>query len=157
MHTVSIGVKAADRLPHCARWVLCPQDPDGFLENSDFVETDIPYDFELPTHAHVSDAAHDEVRDWVLAVSMDQQVEQSLASRSCSSCGTDTYAGSLVCHACQSASDMCVVSGGPIPIGERQVVKGVDPPMFVRKADWNRFVGEFGVDPWSGLVASPSY
>eukprot|EP00854_Cymbomonas_tetramitiformis_P006568 gene6568-7868_t len=51
------------------------EDPDSsnIIENSDFVNTDIPYDFVLPEKHYVSEEKREEVRDWVLALSMDQQ------------------------------------------------------------------------------------
>ena len=35
------------------------------LENSDFVNTDIPYDFVLPEKHFVQENTREEVRDWV--------------------------------------------------------------------------------------------
>ena len=98
-----------------------------------------------------------QVRDWVLALSMDQQVEQSLSMRTCSNCGADTYSAALRCHECKTTSDLCIITGYPIPTGERTVVKGVDPPVFARKEDFNRFVNEFGHDPWSGNTQAAGF
>ena len=106
---------------------------------------------------HISEQQREEVRDWVLALSMDQQVEQSLSMRTCGTCGTETYEGALVCHNCKTQSDMCMVTGYPIPLGERTVIKGADPPVFARKEDWNRFVHRFGVCPWTNTAQAPSY
>jgi len=48
------------------------------LDNSDFKGTEIPYDFPLPTEQCLDEDQREEVRDWVLQLSMDQQVVQSL-------------------------------------------------------------------------------
>ena len=48
------------------------------LDHSDFAETDIPYEVPLPEHPHIAPDEHEAVKEWVLAVSMDQKVEQVL-------------------------------------------------------------------------------
>ena len=48
------------------------------LDNSDFKSTEIPYDFPLPRDQCLDDDAREEVRDWVLQLSMDGSVVQSL-------------------------------------------------------------------------------
>jgi len=48
------------------------------LDNSDFKGTEIPYDFALPSEQCLDEDRREEVRDWVLQLSMDQQVVQSL-------------------------------------------------------------------------------
>ena len=48
------------------------------LDHSDFAETDIPYEVPLPEHPHIAPDEHESVKEWVLAVSMDQKVEQVL-------------------------------------------------------------------------------
>ena len=50
------------------------------LDNSDFKSTEIPYDFALPTEQFLDDEAREEVRDWVLQLSMDGSVVQSLST-----------------------------------------------------------------------------
>ncbi len=48
------------------------------LDHTDFAETDIPFEVPLPESPHLSPAEHEAVKEWVLAVSMDQKVEQVL-------------------------------------------------------------------------------
>ncbi|GMH40815.1 hypothetical protein BSKO_08719 [Bryopsis sp. KO-2023] len=80
------------------------EEGDGtVLENADFVDTDIPYDFELPEKDYVPEDQREEVRDWVLIISMDQQpVDQTLSTRPCDRCGSDIYEASLVCQNCKA-------------------------------------------------------
>ena len=49
------------------------------LDNSDFKSTEIPYDFPLPRDQCLDDDEREEVRDWVLQLSMDGSVVQSLS------------------------------------------------------------------------------
>ena len=123
------------------------------LENADFVDTDIPYDFILPEKHFVQEATREEVRDWVLALSMDQQVDQSLSTRTCGSCGRDTYVAALTCHKCKAKAEQCVVTGFPVLAGERVMHEGRP----ARKEDWNKWCSKLQIDPWSGLPAQPKY
>ena len=129
-------------------------DPEGFaIENSDFVDTDIPYEFDLPERHFLDEDQREEVRDWVLALSMDQAVEQSLSLRTCAQCGADTYEGNLACHVCKTESEQCAITGYPIPAGER-VSNKTDPSVVARKEDWNTFIGRFQLCPVTHTVQS---
>merc|ERR1711959_267620 len=48
-----------------------------YFDNSDFNGTEIPspFDYELPKQQYLTDEKREETRDWVLAVSMDREVE----------------------------------------------------------------------------------
>lgn len=46
------------------------------LDHTDFIDTDIPYEIPLPDTLSIPDNLREEAKEWVLAVSMDQQVEQ---------------------------------------------------------------------------------
>jgi len=46
------------------------------LDYSDFTNTDFPVEIPLPATLHVSSQEHEEVKEWVLAISMDQKVDQ---------------------------------------------------------------------------------
>uniref|UniRef100_A0A8C0IIW3 Intraflagellar transport protein 172 homolog n=1 Tax=Bubo bubo TaxID=30461 RepID=A0A8C0IIW3_BUBBB len=48
------------------------------LDHSDFQSTDIPFAVPLPAQQHVPEQTREEVRDWVLTMSMDQRLEQVL-------------------------------------------------------------------------------
>ena len=50
----------------------------GGLDNTDFVETDIPLEIPLPSDQFLDEAKREEVRTHVLAISMDQKAEQTL-------------------------------------------------------------------------------
>jgi len=48
------------------------------LDNSDFAETEIPFDFPLPDKQFLSDKDREKVRDYVLELSMNEKVQQQL-------------------------------------------------------------------------------
>ena len=82
------------------------------LDNSDFTDTDIPFEIPLPDRPYLSPAQHDEVKEWVLAVSMDQRVEQVILA----------ILLLLPCP-CPSCSCSCSCSG-PSP-GRADVLRGL--------------------------------
>lgn len=46
------------------------------LDYSDFINTDFPQEIPLPASPYLEPAEHELVKEWVLAVSMDQSVDQ---------------------------------------------------------------------------------
>ena len=77
---------------------------------------------------------------------MDQAVDQTLPSRTCSDCGTDTYIAALTCHSCSSKLDECVVTG--YPVGPIRRVRCTYCHRLANRDDWNRYVNIFGTCPW---------
>lgn len=121
------------------------------LENSDFVNTDVPYDFAIPDSHFLQDEAEREgVRDQVLEMSMQQQVNQELPLRVCASCGTETYEASCTCHSCKAVSDECAITGMPVaPHTLVRVALAGGPAILptANKADFNTWVEFDGCCP----------
>ncbi|MGH0130651.1 UNVERIFIED_CONTAM: hypothetical protein FKN15_063117 [Acipenser sinensis] len=76
------------------------------LDHSDFQDTDIPFEVPLPAKQHVTDDKREEIRDWVLTVSMDQRVEQVLQKDE-----RDTYEASLMAVNTGIRSLPCLITG----------------------------------------------
>lgn len=60
---------------------ICEAIEDGesqLVDHTDFGQTDFPSNIPLPEHLYLQDniQEHDNVREWVLAISMDQNIEQ---------------------------------------------------------------------------------
>jgi intraflagellar transport protein 172 len=129
----------------------------GMIENADFADTDIPFDFELPDQPSVSDGDRERVRDWILAVSVDDAVDQNLPTRVCSRCGEPTYEGALVCHSCGDgdATAPCIVSG--FPVLPSQLVRCTSCDSRANGPDFNRFVASMRVCPWCNAAQSPQH
>jgi len=127
----------------------------SMLDNSDFSNTDFPMDFKLPEKQYVGDAPREGIRDYVLAVSMDTNLQQTLGLRYCDSCGEQTYEGAQRCHHCGKESSVCVVTGWPIQPGSVFRPKSCDMP--ANADDWNDYVLRFRACPWSGQPVVPSY
>ena len=86
------------------------------IDNSDFVGTDIPapYDYALPKSQYLDETKREEVRDWVLQISMNQEVDQTLRTRTCPSCNEEHYEASTICPNCKHNYESCIGSGYPV-------------------------------------------
>ena len=47
------------------------------LDNTDFADTDIPFEIPLPEEPYLDQRQHEEVKEWVLAVSMEESRSES--------------------------------------------------------------------------------
>lgn len=101
------------------------------LDNSDFAQTDIPFEVPLPEKPHLSERDHESVKEWVLAVSMDQKVEQQLPLDD-----RMTYEASLVAARTGTVSPACIITGYPVLGNKIEFAKG----MVANKEEWNKFV-----------------
>lgn len=130
------------------------EEPDmaNMIDNSDFANTDIPFDFPLPEKQQTeAEKKHtEEVRSWVLQVSMDNKIEQELDTRVCDSCGTSTFSAGLKCHSCEATKRPCIITGFPV----LQPVKCSSCGMSANRSDWNLYVKKVKTCPWCGAVAN---
>ncbi|CAC5423828.1 IFT172 [Mytilus coruscus] len=132
------------------------------LDHSDFQDTDIPFEIPLPEKAHLTSQQHEEVKEWVLAVSMDQKVEQILPrdERNC-------YEASLAAPDTGIKSLPCVITGYPVL---RNQMDFKTPGHVANKDDWNKFLMATKVShstelqdvlkfigAWCGATPNPSY
>ncbi|XP_026856898.2 intraflagellar transport protein 172 homolog isoform X1 [Electrophorus electricus] len=102
------------------------------LDHTDFQDTDIPFEVPLPSKLHVTVEKREEIRDWVLTVSMDQRVEQVLPMDE-----RGTYEASLVAAKTGIRSLPCVITGYPVL---RNKIDFKKPGMAANKDDWNKFL-----------------
>ncbi|KAJ3074648.1 hypothetical protein HDU98_010644 [Podochytrium sp. JEL0797] len=125
----------------------------SLLENADFVNTDVPFDVELPSE-NSNEKQRDTVRDWVLQVSLDQKIKQEIDRRNCDDCGTRIYDASLSCFNCKTVSEPCIITGYPIT---RNKVKCNSCGKCANKDDWNKFTMIEHVCPWCGTNQQPVF
>ena len=114
------------------------------LDNSDFHGTEVPApgSFPVPSTQWLGGSAREEVRDWVLAISMDQAVAQELPK------------GSVPLLA-QSSQPKCIVTGYPVP--PDRLVKCPSCGSNAIKSAWNAVVLKTKECPWCSAAASPAY
>ncbi|XP_034856689.1 intraflagellar transport protein 172 homolog isoform X2 [Mirounga angustirostris] len=102
------------------------------LDHSDFQDTDIPFEVPLPAKQHVPEAQREEVRDWVLTVSMDQRLEQVLPRDE-----RGAYEASLVAASTGVRALPCLITGYPIL---RNKIEFKRPGKAANKDNWNKFL-----------------
>ncbi|KAG2781071.1 Intraflagellar transport protein [Phytophthora cactorum] len=140
---------------------LCEAIDDGDasnLDNTDFIDTDIPspQDFALPEmHYLAEESAREEIRDWVLTISMDQQVAEKLPERACLNCKASIYEAALQCPECKTASESCIVTG--FPVAAKTTVHCATCKVIADRETWNKWVKQFGNCPWCSAPQKMSY
>ncbi|XP_053316583.1 intraflagellar transport protein 172 homolog [Spea bombifrons] len=102
------------------------------LDHSDFQDTDIPFEVPLPAKQHVPAEKREEVREWVLAVSMDQRVDQVLPKDE-----RGSYEASLLAVSTGVRSLPCMITGYPVL---RNKIEFKLPGKAANKEDWNKFL-----------------
>ncbi|XP_051954406.1 intraflagellar transport protein 172 homolog [Xyrauchen texanus] len=102
------------------------------LDHTDFQDTDIPFEVPVPSKLHVTVEKREEIREWVLTVSMDQRVEQVLPKDE-----RGTYEASLLATGTGIRSLPCIITGYPVL---RNKIEFKRPGMAANKEDWNKFL-----------------
>jgi intraflagellar transport protein 172 len=102
------------------------------LDNTDFADTDIPMEVPLPEQPFMTEEQREDIKEWVLALSMDQRVDQVLPLDE-----RGTYVASLVSTKTNIKSLPCMISGYPVL---RSKVEFKRVGFVANKDDWNRFM-----------------
>ncbi|KAM6905680.1 intraflagellar transport protein 172 homolog [Lycodopsis pacificus] len=114
---------------------LCDAVDEGTLDaldHSDFLGTDIPFEVPVPTKLCVTDAQREQIRDWVLMVSMDNRLEQVLPRDE-----RNSYEASLVAANTGLRSLPCILTGYPV-LRDKMEFSSVGKVAV--KKDWNKFL-----------------
>lgn len=77
------------------------------------------------------------VSDWVLQMSLDQNLNQEIDMRPCESCAASIYSANLVCPSCKVVSEPCCVTGFPVLQSSVNCTSCRRP---ANKDDWNKYV-----------------
>uniref|UniRef100_A0A3Q0QW63 Intraflagellar transport 172 n=1 Tax=Amphilophus citrinellus TaxID=61819 RepID=A0A3Q0QW63_AMPCI len=114
---------------------LCDAIDEGTLDtvdHTDFLDTDIPFEVPVPTKLCVTDSQREQIRDWVLMVSMDHRLEQVLPRDE-----RNSYEASLVAANTGLRSLPCVLTGYPVL---RNKIEFSAAGKAANKEDWNKFL-----------------
>ncbi|CAF0950446.1 unnamed protein product [Didymodactylos carnosus] len=102
------------------------------LATSEFVDTDIPYEIELPEQTFLPPEQHEKVKEYVLSVSMKQAIKPSLRkdSRNCVEFAlTNPESG--------TRNSPCIITGYPVLDDSISFEKY---NLMANKEDWNKFI-----------------
>ncbi|CAH8497562.1 unnamed protein product [Dicrocoelium dendriticum] len=109
------------------------EDPDGTadaLDTSDFQGTDIPMEVPLPAEPYTTQEEHEAVREWILMMSMDQKLEQSLPKDE-----RGVYEGALEASGTGLSALPCIITGYPVL---RNGVEFDNPGRVAIRDHWSR-------------------
>lgn len=140
---------------------ICEAIEDGDmsnLDNTDFLGTDIPppTEFVVPEAQFLADeSAREEIRDWVLTISMDQQVQEKLPEKPCGQCKSSLYEASLQCGGCKTKFESCIVTG--FPVAAKTTVHCTTCKVIADRETWNKWIKQFGNCPWCAAPQKMSY
>nr|CAD7263275.1 unnamed protein product [Timema shepardi] len=112
------------------------------VDYTDFSNTDIPTEIQLPTTPYLSPLEHEEVKEWILTVSMDQKISQTLPVDE-RGLFPATLGGALP----------CVVSGYPVLPGRgRSPVELGRPGRLANRDDWNKLIMAAKMSPEANVT-----
>ncbi|XP_059491021.1 intraflagellar transport protein 172 homolog [Neocloeon triangulifer] len=100
------------------------------LDATDLQCTDFPVDAPLPRKMTISHQELEEAREWLLAVSMDQKIDQNLPLDF-----RGVYAACLQANEAEPPVEMCILSGWPVLDDSVQLGNNV-----AIKQEWNNFL-----------------
>ncbi|CAE8619758.1 unnamed protein product [Polarella glacialis] len=133
-------------------------DPENAaIDNTDFMETDIPspYDLDLPETNTFQGDKVEEIRDWVLGWSMDQNVQQKMDLRGCDKCGQQIYTANMSCPGCSLKYEPCAVTG--YPVLKKSRVECTVCHVSANRDDWNLWLQHFKECPWCTSPQNAQY
>jgi len=122
-------------------------------ENTDFQNTDVPFDVTLPTE-NMPEQEREAVRDWILQVSLDQKVNQEIDKRLCDECNAEIYSASLECFNCHTKYEPCIITGYPVL---KNKIQCSSCKKSANRDDWNKFIMSEKACPWCGTSQNPIY
>lgn len=122
------------------------EEGDVNVDHSDFVGTDIPFEVPLPSQPFCSQSANtvEDVKSWILQISMDSHVSQSLPLDALRD--GDVYEASLI-NGDSTMSLPCLVTG--YPVIRHKTLEFKPGKYAVNKDDWNKLLMITKVCPFS--------
>lgn len=111
------------------------------VDHSDLTQTDFPASFPIPSELYLKDdpRIHDDVREWVLAISMDQKVDQILPIDD-----RDVYESSLL-----PGETPCIITG--YPVAGQQPVTFQKSELTANRDAWSKLVMAAKMSPQSNI------
>lgn len=121
-------------------------EPDsGNMDNTDFACTDFPFQFLLPRQHTINEVASEEANKWVLAISIEKNLDPHLPTVKCPTHGVDMFEGALRSPS-GAQYEPCAISGYPILTNLR--VRCRTCQRLANQEDWNKFVMQTKLCPW---------
>ncbi|XP_050517357.1 intraflagellar transport protein 172 homolog [Diabrotica virgifera virgifera] len=122
------------------------EDEGQLVDHSDLVQTDFPSNIPLPHQLYLIEdpKEHDNIKEWVLAISMDQKIEQALPVDD-----RDLYESSL-----QPGETPCLITGYPV---RKQAITFAKTNLQANKDAWNKLNMGAKMAPDSNVASAISF
>jgi len=106
-------------------------DNGELMDSGEFSNTDIPMDIHLPEKKFLSDPKHEEIKNWVLTISVNRQIEMELKTDE-----RGVYEAALQVPGSSTKCLPCVITGYPVLYNKIDFKTN----LAANKEDWNKFL-----------------
>eukprot|EP00767_Chilomastix_cuspidata_P007164 gnl/Chilomastix_cuspidata/775.p1 GENE.gnl/Chilomastix_cuspidata/775~~gnl/Chilomastix_cuspidata/775.p1 ORF type:complete len:1830 (+),score=796.01 gnl/Chilomastix_cuspidata/775:2075-7564(+) len=121
------------------------------VDVTDIIETGIPVEFTTPSRFFLDDARIEDVRQWVMMVSMDRTDSLELTFDRCS-CGAPVWTAAETCQRCGTRQgNRCVLSGSVVDV---TAAPCCTCGAVAKRSYWNELVGDRNPCPMCGRIAA---
>ncbi|KAI5074597.1 hypothetical protein GOP47_0010558, partial [Adiantum capillus-veneris] len=116
------------------------------VDHPSFSKSDIPQALIVPKGHFVDVDKQEDIQEWVIQYSVNQQEEKFTMARECEICQTSIFEASLCCFSCKAQSKACTVTG--YPVDDDACTECPFCHMLANTCDWRTFLEEFHSCPW---------
>ncbi|KAH0786748.1 selective LIM binding factor [Histomonas meleagridis] len=113
------------------------------IDYKKFEGTDIPRELCLRKQHAISSDVIAKINDWVLEMTINEDVEPKLPLMQCPKCKKEIFMGNLKCNFCGMKFDCCCITGAPV----LKPVKCTACGAVANRTDWGLFVSKTGRCP----------
>ncbi|CUG89196.1 WD40 repeat-containing protein, putative [Bodo saltans] len=130
-------------------------EPDSSnMDNVDFEVTDFPNKFQLPRQCTIAEGPAEEANKWVLAISIEKNLDPHLPTVKCPTHGVDMFEGALRSPS-GAQYEPCAISGYPVLSNLRVRCKNCQ--RLANQEDWNKFMMQAKTCPWCKTAQSADF
>ncbi|MCO5605228.1 hypothetical protein L7F22_059408 [Adiantum nelumboides] len=126
-----------------------------FVDHPAFSKSDIPQALIVPKGHFVDVNKQEEIQDWVIQYSVNQQEEKSTMTKECKICQASTFEASLCCFGCKAQSKACIVTG--YPLNDDACTECPCCHWLANTCDWRTFLEVFHSCPWCNASMDASH
>ncbi|MCO5566353.1 hypothetical protein L7F22_020030 [Adiantum nelumboides] len=125
------------------------------VDHPAFSKSDIPQALIVPKGHFVDANKQEEIQDWVIQYSVNQQEEKSSMTRECQICQASIFEASLCCFGCKAQSKACIVTG--YPLDDDACTECPRCHLLANTCDWRTFLEVFHSCPWCNASMDASH
>ncbi|KAL0208530.1 hypothetical protein P9112_011117 [Eukaryota sp. TZLM1-RC] len=133
------------------------EEESDYIEGCNLVSTDIPLEnVTMPRNHYAPSSVRENQRQYVLTMSMAEEVHSEPNTRPCPHCGQEIYEARMSCPYCEAQFSPCAASGFPLSItSEKHQCRECKKESGI--ADLNSWVSRTKKCPFCDCFSAPSY